>query len=205
VRAAAACCALLAACASPPPAPASWQPLFDGATLRGWQITNFGGEGPVEVRDGRIEFGFGSPLTGVTWLAGLPADAYELELSCQKRLGSDFFCGLTFPVGDSHATFVLGGWGGSVVGLSSIDGDDAAHNATRQVRHFVTGRAYRVRVAVSGSAIRCFIDDRCCVDVARAGHTFSLRPEVLPNRPLGVASYLTCAAVWDIRWRPLDR
>ena len=33
---------------------AKWQPLFDGRTLDGWKITNFGGEGDVEVEDGQI-------------------------------------------------------------------------------------------------------------------------------------------------------
>ena len=45
--------------------------------------------------------------------------------------GGDFFCGLTFPYGDASCTFVVGGWGGGLVGLSSINGDDASENETR--------------------------------------------------------------------------
>ena len=29
--------------------PEGWKPLFDGATLDGWEVTQFGGEGRVQV------------------------------------------------------------------------------------------------------------------------------------------------------------
>jgi hypothetical protein len=47
---------------------------------------------------------------------------YEIKLEAKKVTGNDFFCGMTFPVGDSFCSFIVGGWGGPVVGLSSIDG-----------------------------------------------------------------------------------
>ena len=43
-----------------------WQPLLEKDSLKGWQITNFGGEGSVDVKDGVTRFGNGDPLTGVT-------------------------------------------------------------------------------------------------------------------------------------------
>ena len=47
-----------AARADPPKSAAAdpyrWKELFDGKTLHGWKPTEFGGEGKVEVKDGRI-------------------------------------------------------------------------------------------------------------------------------------------------------
>ena len=36
------------------PDPYQWQSLFDGKTLKGWKIPEFGGEGKVHVEDGAI-------------------------------------------------------------------------------------------------------------------------------------------------------
>src|SRR5262249_39791253 len=112
--------------AAPPGAPRS---LFDGKTLAGWKATVFGGEGKVAVEKGQIILQRGAPLTGITWAGGppeLPRMSYEVSLDAMKVDGSDFFCGLTFPVGPDPCSFIVGGWGGGVVGLSSLDGMDAS-------------------------------------------------------------------------------
>lgn len=45
---------------------------------------------------------------------------------------SEFFCGLTVPVrtGTECVSLIVGGWGGSLVGISSIDGLDASETST---------------------------------------------------------------------------
>lgn len=180
-----------------------WRPLFDGRGLGSWRSTPFGGEGEVTVAEGCIHIAPGSDLSGITWAAEFPARAYEVSLEARRDDGVDFFCGLTFPVGEESCSFIVGGWGGTVVGLSSIDGLDAAHNDTTQSRSFESGRWYRVRVKVSPERIACFIDDELVVDQPRAGRRFSVRDEMLPSRPLGIATYATAASLRDIRWRPL--
>ena len=184
-------------------AQAGWTPLFDGTTLGRWEQTAFGGEGPVRVRDGAIFLEMGDPLTGITWTGeALPA-AYEIALEAARLAGSDFFCALTFPVDRSHCSLILGGWGGTTVGLSSLDGLDASDNeTTRQIR-FEDGHWYRVRVAVSATHIRAWLDDQPIVEVATAGRRIGIRPEVGPSRPLGIASYRTRAGLRDIRVRKL--
>lgn len=199
-RAAALAAALAAGCAAPP---APWIELFDGRDLGAFVPTSFGGEGPVEVHDGALQLGFGSPLTGVTWTGTPPAGAYELEVVAARRHGSDFFCGLTFPVGEHHLTLVLGGWGGSVCGLSRIDGLDAAHNETRTLRRFTAGRNYTARVVVAPDRVAVELDGTPLCAVPRAGRRFDLRPEVLPSRPLGLCAFATVATVQRVRWRPL--
>ena len=104
--------------------------LFNGRTLGEWKTTVFGGEGDVEVTDGRIVIGAGNPLSGINWTGKHPKMDYEIALEAMRVDGSDFFCALTFPVGDSSCSFICGGWGGGVVGLSSLDGADASENET---------------------------------------------------------------------------
>src|SRR6188472_1282036 len=96
-----------------------WKSLFDGKTLEGWKTTKFGGEGEVEVKDGVIILNTGTDMTGITYTGKVPKTNYELLIEAQRLDGFDFFAGVTFPVGDSFASFIPGGWGGGVTGVSS--------------------------------------------------------------------------------------
>ena len=71
--------------------------LFDGKTLAGWKVTDFAGHGEVTVKDGTLVLEMGQ-MTGITWTNDLPRMNYELSLEAMRVEGSDFFCGLTFPV-----------------------------------------------------------------------------------------------------------
>jgi len=103
--------------------------LFDGETLNGWKITQFGPQGPVEISKGKIILGMGDGCTGITWKKYFPVMNYEVSLEAMKISGNDFFCGMTFPIHDDYCSLIVGGWGGAVVGLSTIDGVDASENA----------------------------------------------------------------------------
>jgi hypothetical protein len=199
---------------SPTPTPTSttaeaWTDLFDGHSLDGWKESGFGGGGKIEVVDAKLLIGQGSPMSGATWSGdaarGLPSDlardGYELEVEAARTLGTDFFCGLTFPVGDAHLTLVIGGWGGALCGLSCLDGADAASNETKSFRRIERGRAYRIRVRVADGRVAAWLDDERLADVAIAGRHLSLRPEVEPSKPLGIATYATAAAITKVRWR----
>ncbi len=187
-----------------------WRSLFDGKTLAGWMPSDFEGGGAVKVENpfrggpGAIVIVAGETLSGFTWTKGgeLPRDNYEITLEAMKLSGSDFFCGLTFPVGKAACSLIVGGWGGMVIGLSSIDHIDASENETTQGREFKDGRWYRVRVRVAGDKIEAWIDDEQLVDVEIKGRTISLRGgDIQKSLPLGVATYMTSAAVRDIRLR----
>ncbi len=182
---------------------AGWRRLFDGRSLDGWKPTPFGGEGEVTVAGGGIAIARGSEMSGITSTNDFPRQDYEIALEARRVDGFDFFCGLTFPVGEDACSFIVGGWGGAVVGLSSIDGADASSNDTTSIRSFKNGRWYAVRVRVTPARIECFIDDERVVDQPLAGRTVSIRDEVVPSKPLGIATYATAAEVRGIRWRPL--
>lgn len=183
----------------------AWRSLFDGKSLQGWQVTQFGGEGDVYVEDKALQLEFGAPLTGVTSTHDrLPKTNYELRLQAQRLDGTDFFCGLTFPVGDSHCSFIAGGWGGALVGLSSIDGQDASENQTRLSRAFRQKTWYTFRVRVEPDRIQVWIDDERVIDQNIEGREISLRPEVDLCRPLGICAFDTRAAIRQVELRTLE-
>jgi hypothetical protein len=178
--------------------------LFDRRSLGNWKVTDFGGQGEVFVKDGQLHLEAGSPLTGVTFRREVPRTDYELVLEAQRVSGTDFFCGLTFPVEDSFCSLILGGWGGAVVGLSNIDGQDASDNETNQIIAFKSGQWYSVRLRVARSAITVWLDGKEIISASTAGHEIGIRPEVSLSRPLGIASFQTHAAIRRIGLRRLD-
>lgn len=178
-----------------------WQSLFDGRTLGEWKQTPFGAEGEPTVADGVIRIPMGGDLSGITWSGDFPQRDYEIALEARRVDGNDFFCGLTFPVGDDCCSLILGGWGGAITGLSSIDGRDAGDNETTDARVFEEGRWYDVKVRVTRGRIECFLDGESIVDQQTNGRRISIRDEVIPSKPLGIATYATTAEVRSIRWR----
>jgi hypothetical protein len=169
-----------------------------------------GGSGEITVTANEIELEPGQPLTGIVFDAGIPLPEYELEVDAARLAGSDFFCALTFPVADSFATIVLGGWGGSLVGLSCINGLDASQNETKSFRRFDRDVVYTLRVRVTRDRVFATVTDprddfgpRPIIDLPLAGKTLSLRPEVEPCKPLGIASYTTRALIRRVAYRPI--
>jgi hypothetical protein len=182
-----------------------WQPLFDGKTLRGWRVTDFIGGGEVELRDGLIIFNQGDPFCGIGYTNETPKMNYELALDAMRVMGSDFFCGLTVPVGDSHCSLICGGWGGGLVGISSLDGMDASENETTKFMDFEKGRWYRIRLRVTTNRLEAWIDDEKLVDVDTTDRKISVRPgEIELSRPFGIASWQTMAALREIKVRKVD-
>lgn len=182
-----------------------WRPLLDGKSLTNWKSTNFGGEGEVYVKDGVVGFQMGNPLTGITWDgAELPKVNYELAFEARKVEGGDFFCALTFPYKDSHASLVLGGWGGAVTGMSSINGYDASENETTDYFKFEKGQWYKVRLKVTDATITAFIDDEQLFQVETADKKISTRIEVEVSKPLGFCSFETQGEVRNIRLREIE-
>ncbi len=139
------------ACPSTKPATiasAPWRSLFNGKDLAGWKPSGFAGQNDPEVKDACLILPFGERLAGVTYDSkeALPTNNYEISLEAKRIQGTDFFCGLTFPVDKSFASLIIGGWGGGVTGISNIDDYDAANNDTTKVHKFESGRWYAIRL-----------------------------------------------------------
>lgn len=194
--------ALMAAAAFGQSGARDWKPLFDGATLGQWKEAEFPRHPAVKVENGAIVMPAGQPFTGVTWTGEFAPREFELRFEAARLKGGDFFASVTFPAGGSFATLVLGGWGGDIVGISSIDGWDAADNETRRYFTFETGQWYAVRLQVTAERIRAWIDDRSVVNVEIAGRAIALRQaDMKLSTPLGFCSYNTSGAVRKIEYR----
>lgn len=181
-----------------------WKTLLDGQTLTGWQGLDFAAHGEVYCTNGLVILGMGDPFTGILWTNAPPAGSYEVALDAMRVMGSDFFCGLTFPVRDSFCSLILGGWGGGLVGLSSLDGYDASENETMHNFNFERGRWYRIRLRVLPERIVVWIDNDKIIDVVTKDRRISLRPgEIELSKPFGICSWQTMAALREIRVRPL--
>ena len=177
--------------------------LFDGRTLGQWKKTDFGGQGDVHIEDGAIHMDIGSYMTGITWTGPVERMNYEITLDAQRVEGNDFFCGLTFPVAENPCTLILGGWGGSVCGLSNIGYYDASENETTSFQTFENGQWYHVRLRVVPEHIQAWLDGEVLVNVETTGKKIDIRPEVDLCQPLGFATWMTTGAVRDIQLKKL--
>lgn len=178
-----------------------WVSMFDGRSLKGWKETPFHGRGPVSVRDGMIVLGKGR-LTGVVWAGEFPRSGYEIEYEAARLDGNDFFAALTFPVNDAHCEWITGGWDGTVVGLSNLDGNDASENDTSAVYEFAKGRWYAFRLAFAENRIRTWIDQGPLFEIDITHRAVGLRfGDSDLNTPLGFSSYATQTGLRNIRYR----
>jgi hypothetical protein len=184
----------------------NWTSLFDGKTLNHWATTDFAGHGDVTVDKGQIKIAMGADLSGITWTNGpLPRSNYEISLQASKLDGSDFFCGLTFPVTNSSCSLILGGWGGGIVGLSSLDDADASENDTTRSLAFDTGHWYHILLRVTPTKIEAWLDDKKIIDASIVGRKVSLRPgAIYLSEPLGVATYVTTSGLKDFKLRLIE-
>jgi len=178
--------------------------LFDGKSLGQWAITDFGGQGKVYVKDGAIYMEMGNDMTGINWKGPLIRMNYEITLEAMRISGSDFFCGLTFPVAENPCSLILGGWGGGLCGLSNIDYYDAANNETTSFTSFENNKWYRVRLRVTPDRIEAWLDDEEIVNIEITGRKIDIRAEVDLSQPLGIATWQTGGAARNIRIRPLE-
>ena len=180
------------------------RPLFDGETLTGWIPTDFSGAGEVTVQDGLIHLNTGKPMTGITTSRDdLPRINYEIRFQAMRTEGNDFFAALTFPVADTYATLVNGGWGNSVTGISRLDGADASENDSSAYFPYKNNTWYRFRLQVTPKKFIAWVDDRRVVNVLHEGRHVDTRLETRVNQPLGFATYRSTGLLKNITIRPL--
>jgi hypothetical protein len=179
--------------------------IWEGDRVSDWTITEFGSQREVKQQEDGFEIEAGYPLSGVHSTAkDWPRENYELEWEFQRVAGNDFPCCLTFPIQDAHCSVVVGGWGGTLVGLSCIDGQDAAHNDTAKHLVFENGKWYRAKLRVTPDQIRFWIDDQPVISQDIREHQLSVRNEVQLSTPLGICSFETTARIRKFRLYELE-
>jgi len=182
-------------------APGESAEVFNGRDLSGWEVLAdgyFDAAGKVYAADGAMVLEAGKDLTGIRWTGRMPRDNFCISLRARRVEGEDFFCGITFPVRKGYVSLILGGWGGTVVGLSNVDGMAAVENNTTRIIKFKLKRWYDVDVAVGRGHIRVYLDGKEIVDQAIDGHQFDVWPQMEPPRPLGFATWQTKGQIRDI-------
>jgi len=206
-----------------------WTPMFAGKTLDGWSVTRLEEDKKAEIKDGCIVLGQDGLASGLKYDKPFPKSNYEIMYQAKRVNGYDFFGTLTFPVKESHCSFISGGWSGSVIGLSSIGGYDASENETTSFYEFKVSQWYQFRVCVSddrisvwfypvdkdGKTIEVAKDDpkaeaaakeeieKPKVDLVLGNKSISTRLEVTFYRPLGISTWNTEGHVRDVKYREL--
>jgi hypothetical protein len=178
-------------------APSRWS-LFESPHIEKWQDAKFEGGGEVKRETDGFTLKDGAPMTGNVFPAwendGLPLTNYRITYEAMRVSGSDFFGSLTFPVGSRErcVSFILGGWGGTQVGISSIDGFDASQNPTGSSQKFENNRWYRIRIEIAEEDLRVWLDDRPLVRLNPKGRQLHVRSgEISKCVPFGFATYGT--------------
>ena len=189
------------------PKPGKWRVLFDGKSVKGWRLLKeggFAGHGKVILRKGSLVLSPGRPRTGVAWEGKLPTENYELDLEAARISGNDSVCVVVFPVGGSHCQLGVGGWGGSKVALSRVDGRRGDDNVTTRRMALRSKRWYPVRLRVTRDRIRAWLDREQVIDIERQGHEFTIEDILTPLSPLGFGTWVTTSAVRNVRLRRLE-
>jgi len=174
--------------------------LFNGRDLTGWKTADLFEGGKVAVLpDGAVECDFGNPMTGIAYTNTPPRMNYELSLQAVRVQGSDFFVALTLPIETNYCTIIIGGWGGNLCGISSVDYLDASENQWSENTTLENERWYTLRVRVTPGVLQVFLDETLyTARVEGPPSRFSLRSgsDIDKTGPLGLATYRTKA-----RWR----
>lgn len=181
--------------------------LFNGKSLKGWRVVEkaeFEMHGKIEVKEGEIRLEVGMPFSAITWTGDFPLEGYEIEFEAKRTSGVDIFAGTTFPVGESHVSLIVGGWGDTVVGISSVDDMNAAENETTVIKSFDNNQWYRFRIGVTQAKIEAWIGDKQVVDLEREGHRFSLYGGTEAMAPFGIFTWRSESALRNIRFRRLN-
>ncbi|MDO4570373.1 MAG: DUF1080 domain-containing protein [Planctomycetia bacterium] len=179
-----------------------WTPLFNGKDLDGWKVPNFGGEGDVVVENGELVINMGVMISGIVYEKEFPYKSnYEIEIVAKRTMGFDFIAALTFPIGDEHATFINGGWGGSVFGISCVNDLDASENDTMILITTKNDLWYNFKVRVLDEKVECYLDGKKIIEQKREDAVFRTRFEVEYSEPLGITNYCSETRIKSIRYR----
>ena len=173
--------------------------LFTGRDLSGWATAPFDGGGAVNVlSNGIVQCGVGDPLSGIAYTNTPPTMNYELSLEALRADGSDFFVALTIPVEKSFCTVIVGGWGGGLCGVSSVDYTDASENQWGEGIRLDNNRWYTLRVRVTPGVLQVFLDKdlyTARIEYEDAGRLSLRSGDIDKTKPLGLATYRT-RALW---------
>lgn len=194
--------------------------LFNGKDLKGLKVLEksyYEDHGKVHVKDGTLLISKGLPGSGIRIdpeiHKDLPRIDYEVFVTAKRVAGSDFFCGLTFPINKSYCTLILGGWGGGSIGLSNVDSLSAIENETTGFHDFENGRWYDIHLKVTAKKIEASLTPAVpkgkkpktekLFSIGSGDHKYDIWWEQEPARPFGLTTWGTTAAIKRLEIRTL--
>jgi hypothetical protein len=153
-------------------------------------------------------------MTGIRYEKEFPKINYEIRYEAQRVQGYDFFAACTFPVNEKFCTFINGGWGGGLTGLSSVDGYDASENSTSSHYDYQENVWYRFRLRVMNDKIQVWITaqdktgnweaEESVIEFETEGKELSTRLEVEHYKPLGFCTWATEGWLRNIEYREIE-
>jgi Domain of Unknown Function (DUF1080) len=174
--------------------------LFNGKDLSGWKRAEIWGNGTVEARsNGVVSCGIGKPLSGIAYTNSFPTMSYEVKMDAMRKEGGDFFVAMTLPIETNACTIVIGGWGGGLCGISSIEYMDASENPYSSGLALTNNVWYTLRVRVTPGLLEVFLNDTLYTAKVtfEKSSLFTLRSgsDIDKTLPFGLATYET-HALW---------
>jgi hypothetical protein len=182
--------------------------LFDGKSIDDWEVVDIGGSGEVLLEEGVLLIKMGDSVSGAIYKKAdkLPVTNYEITLEARRTMGVDFFVGLTFPVGSlkTCATLVIGGWGGSVTGISCIDGMDASENSTGTYQRYKDNEWYKIKLRVTPKNLSTWVNEKQVIDADIEGKKINVRPGPIESYlPLSLTTFATTAEIKNVVLTPI--
>jgi len=190
----------------------AWQPLFDGKTMTNWESLDYPGGEESYVTNSVLVIPNGLELSGVVYNGKKPIPTlnYEVRFETKRVNGSDFFGGLTFPVGTNHCTLVVGGWGGGLIGISSIDNLDASENETTEYEAFKNDVWHKIHLKVGGEKeverFTLWLDGKEKFEVDVKGRQLAMRAgDIEMSMPFGLSTFMSTAYIRNIEIRDFSK
>ncbi len=184
--------------------------LFNGKDLSGWKAADIWGNGKVEaLSNGVVSCGLGKPLTGLAYTNSFPTMSYEVKMEAMRKEGSDFFVAMTIPVESNACTIVIGGWGGNLCGISSVNFLDASENQYSEGVALKNDVWYTLRVRVTPGLLEVFLNDTLYTAKVKfeTSTVFTLRAgsDIDKTKPFGLATYETKALWRNLTVTPIEK
>ncbi len=166
--------------------------------IRLWKLAYFN-TGDFAVSDSLFILKASNSLTGIVWQGEFPKINYEFTCQAMRVNGNDFFAGISFPVKNNFCTWINGGWGGTVVGLSNVDWSPASENLTTTHIEFQNNNWYALKLQVTATQITAWIDKEQVIELKYTNHSLSLHSYMETLNTLSLASWQTTAYFKNIK------
>lgn len=158
----------------------------------GWNYEN-PNNGNFKVKGGKfVHIGTDMNYSDIGDVAYFGSDSnmtdYTFTVEATKTDGQEGFL-IPFAVQDKNNNYFwnLGGWGNTVSCVQKIENGSKSGQIVKTVKPFIaeTGKTYKLKVVVSGTAVQCYVDDVLYVDYDTASSSLAQAYQVVSTDDSG--------------------